>query len=361
LAANNGHQNSFGDSSRNGQLFNDQAWVGLSNPTWGTVTIGRQYSLTSDGVINYDPLASSGAFSPIGFMGATAGVGDTELRIWDNAVKYTANVGPVRFAIEALPRAGTFSGGQGNAVEGSIGFDIAGFTFDVIGAKEDDGVSSNVLSATQLKILNSGTGNLGASVAGPIGAGPGLVQGQVSDNTGVMVLGKYSIGQWKFYGGYENFRQVNPNNPLSSGSFLDGGYVLGAANNNAFNTAKVSQTGWIGVKYAVNSNLDLSLAYYRLAQNSWVGVGRADTGTGKLTNPNGNCADATTAQCSGVLDTVTFLVDWRFAKRFDLYAGVVWMQDQNGFASGILANPNLGHGSNTFVQWSPSAGIKFTF
>jgi predicted porin len=338
----------------------------LSNPTWGTVTIGRQYALTSDGVINYDPLASSGAFSAVGFFGATAGVGDTEQRIWDNAIKYTASVGPVRFAIEAQPRAGQFSGGQGNAVEGSIGFDYAGFSFDVIGAKEDDAVSANTLSATQLQVI-SGAAKLNAAFQVPgavgvgIGQGVGLVQGNVSDNTGVMVLAKYGIGQWKFYGGYENFRQVNPNNPLSSGSFLDGGYVLGAANNNAFNTAKVSQTGWIGVKYAVNSNLDLSLAYYRLAQNSWVGVGRADTGTGKLTNPNGNCADATTAQCSGVLDTVTFLVDWRFAKRFDVYAGVVWMQDQNGFASGILANPNLGHGSNTFVQWSPSAGIKFTF
>ncbi len=365
ITENNGvaksNQNALGDSSRNGQLFNDQAWVGLSSPTWGTVTIGRQYSLTSDGIINYDPLASSGAFSPIGFMGATAGVGDTELRIWDNAIKYTAKVGPVRFAIEALPRAGQFSGGQGNAVEGSIGFDYAGFTFDVIGAKEDDGVSSNVLSATQLKILNSGTGNLGGSVVGPIGAGPGLVQGQVSDNTGVQVLAKYAIGQWKFYGGYENIRQVNPDNKLSSGSFLDGGYVLGAANNNAFNTAKISQTGWIGAKYAVNSNLDLSLAYYRLAQNSWVGVARADTGTAKLTNATADCTDASTGQCKGALDTVTFLVDWRFAKRFDLYAGVVWMQDSNGFASGILANPNLGHGSNVFVQWAPSAGIKFTW
>jgi len=383
ITQNNGlavaNQNSFGDSSRNGQLFNDQAWVGLSNPTWGTVTIGRQYALTSDGVINYDPLASSGAFSAIGFFGATAGVGDTEQRIWDNAIKYTAAVGPVRFQVEVQPRAGQFSGGQGNAVEGGIGFDYAGFSFDVIGAKEDDAVSANTLNATQLKIINGAAaittaGGFGAgfnnSAISVGGQGPGLVQGNVSDNTGVQVLAKYGIGQWKFYGGYENFRQVNPNNPLSAGSFLDGGYVLGAVNNNAFQTAKISQTSWVGTKYAVNSNFDLTLVWYHLTQNSWQATSRGNSGSAVANfNPNGNCTDASFATCSGSLDVVSFVVDWRFAKRFDVYAGVAWSETQNGFSNGILslhpvANPVAALGTvqaTTFNQWSPSAGIKFTF
>jgi predicted porin len=354
-------QNAFGDSSRNGQLFNDQAWVGLTNPTWGTVTIGRQYALTSDGVINYDPLGSSGAFSAIGFFGATAGVGDTEQRIWDNAIKYTVGVGPLRFAVEAMPRAGTQSGGQGNAFEGSIGFDYAGFSFDVIGAKEDDAISANVLSSAQLATLNSGVGNIGSSVVGPIGAGPGLVQGNVSDNTGIMVLAKYGIGQWKFYGGYENFRQVNPNNPLSSGSFLDGGYVLGAANNNAFNTPKISQTSWVGAKYAARSDLDLTLAYYHLSQNSWAGVGRGATGTGVVTNASATCSDASQAICSGTQDAISFVADWRFAKRFDVYGGVVWTQNNNGFANGFVGIRGAQAGYNNFSVWAPSAGLKFTF
>jgi len=369
ITQNNGlgtqQQNAFGDSSRNGQLFNDQAWVGLSNPTWGTVTIGRQYALTSDGVINYDPLASSGAFSAVGFFGATAGVGDTEQRIWDNAIKYTVGVGPIRFAAEVQPRAGTQSGGQGNSYEGEIGFDYAGFSFDVIGAHEEDAVSANVLSSAQLITLNTGVGNIPGAVVGAIGAGPGLVQGNVSDNTGVMVLAKYAIGQWKFYGGYENFRSTNPNNPLSSGSFLPGGFVLGAANNNAFATARVDQTAWIGAKYAVRSDLDLALVWYHLLQNSFAGTSRG--GTGGATNTNAGaligagCSDASTGNCSGQQDAVSFVADWRFAKRFDAYAGLVWTQNANGFANGFTGVRGAQAGFSNFTVWAPSAGIKFTF
>jgi predicted porin len=386
IAQNNGlptlQQNAFGDSSRNGQLFNDQAWVGLTNPTWGTVTIGRQYSLTNDGVINYDPLGSSGAFSAIGFFGATAGVGDTERRIWDNAIKYSVGVGPVRFAAVVEPRAGTNSGSQGNAYQGSVGFDYAGFSFDVIGAHEDDAISANTLSSAQLQAISGAraatpaalgftnaalTGAFdAASIVQGLGQGPGLVQGNVSDNTGVMVLGKYSIGQWKFYGGYENFRQVNPNNPLNAGSFLPGGFVLGAVNNNAFATARISQTSWIGTKYAVNSNLDLTLAYYHLTTNSWAGTSRGNSGSLVSNNNSGaligaGCSDASNAQCSGQQDVVSFVADWRFAKRFDLYGGVVWTQNANGFASGFTGIRGAQAGYSNFSVWAPSAGIKFTF
>ncbi len=50
-----GQQNSFADSSRDGQAFNVAAFAGLSSPIYGTLTYGRQSALTSDGVVNYDP------------------------------------------------------------------------------------------------------------------------------------------------------------------------------------------------------------------------------------------------------------------------------------------------------------------
>jgi predicted porin len=347
VAQNNGlplsHTNAFGDSSRNGQAFNSAAYAGLSSPVYGTLTYGRQNALTSDGVINYDPLASSGAFSAIGFFGATAGVGDTEERIWDNTFKYTVGVGPLRFAAETSLRSGQFSAGQGNAFELQGGFDYAGFSFDVIGSKIDDAASSNTLNAAQL-----------ATASATLGQGIGLVQSNISDNTGVMVLAKYAIGQWKFYGGYENFRQVNPNNPLSAGSFLPGGYVIGAVNNNAFNTARTTQTTWVGTRYAATSNLDLILAYYHIENNSFTGLSRG----GVLQNPTASCSNASSADCSGQLDAVSFVADWRFAKRFDVYAGVVWSQVANGNAAGFLAGTI---GNNVLTVWAPSAGLKFSF
>ena len=355
IVSNNGlpaaRQNAFGDSNGNGQTFNGGAYAGLSSPTYGTFTYGRQTALTHEGVVNYDPLASSGAFSAIGFFGATAGVGDTEERRWDNSYKYTVAVGPLRFAAEAMLRAGQFTASQGNAFEGEIGFDYAGFSFDVIGSKIEDAASSTSLSAAQLTAATQG--------AAAIGQGLGLAQSNISDNVGVMALAKYTIGQWKFYGGYEHIDQSNPNNPLTIGSFLPAGYVIGAVNNNAFNTDKITQTTWVGTRYAATSNLDLILAYYHIEQNSWAGIGR----TGAVANTNAaggsaGCSNSSSGNCSGALDAVSFVVDWRFAKRFDVYAGVVYSQVANGFAAGFLAK---GPGSDILTVWAPSAGLKFNF
>ncbi len=53
IAQNNGLpfnnlQNSFGDSSKGGQMFNNAAYFGISSPTYGTFTMGRQSALSSD-------------------------------------------------------------------------------------------------------------------------------------------------------------------------------------------------------------------------------------------------------------------------------------------------------------------------
>ncbi len=56
-------QTANGDSSRAGQLFNTVAYGGLSNPIWGTLTVGRQDSLILDGLGLYDAMAAAPAFS----------------------------------------------------------------------------------------------------------------------------------------------------------------------------------------------------------------------------------------------------------------------------------------------------------
>jgi hypothetical protein len=54
---------------------------------------------------------------------------------------------------------------------------------------------------------------------------------------------------------------VNPNNPFSPGSFVTGGYSLGAANNANVTTDKVLQVFWGGVKYVIWPEVDLRVAY----------------------------------------------------------------------------------------------------
>jgi hypothetical protein len=80
-------QTSNADSSKDGQAFTTAAYAGLSSPIYGTLTYGRQNSLTLDGVLAYDPMSASGAFSVIGYQGTTAGMGDTENARLDNSFK----------------------------------------------------------------------------------------------------------------------------------------------------------------------------------------------------------------------------------------------------------------------------------
>ena len=326
-----GAQNSFADSAKDGQAFNVAAYAGLSSPIYGTLTYGRQSALTSDGVVNYDPMGNSGAFSLIGFQGATGGGGDTENRIFDNSFKYAVNVGPFRAAAEAQLRAG-FGGATGNAFQGQIGTDYMGLSVDAIFSHVEDAITSAPLPVGTL---------LSPTLINP---GNGFVAGTVSDNTSFMLLAKYTIGPVKILGGYEHMQFADPKNPLLAGDSIVGGYTLGTVNNANFATDKVLQVFWGGVRYAVRPDVDLSVAYYHEEQNSFQG------GTPATLNA-AHCSNASLAQCSGQLDAVSFVADYRFAKRFDAYAGIMWSQVSNGLANGFLQRDSI----------DPTVGMRFQF
>ncbi len=339
-------QNSFADSSKGGQMFNGAAYFGLSSPTYGTFTMGRQSALSSDLLALYDPLAGSNSWSLLAFQGANGGGGDTEDRIFDNSYEYRVNVGPVRLAVEAQLRNGGNSS-TGNAFQGDIGFDYMGFSMDFLGGKIYDAVSAAPLSSAQL-----------AASLSTVATGNGMLAGTVSDNTVFSIGAKYVIGPWKFYGGYENIHFANPDNPLLPGAFVTGGYILGAGgaiNNTNFTNEKVLQTAWIGAKYAITSSLDITGAYYHEWQNSFA------------TGANTGCTDARASQCSGSLDIVSLVLDWRFAKHMDMYAGVAWSQAQNGLASGFLqangtnAGGTIVGGPNKASSYDPGIGLRYQF
>jgi predicted porin len=328
-----GAQNAFGDSSRNGQLFNMAAYAGLSSPIYGTLTYGRQTSLSSDGVVNYDPMGNSGAFSVIGFQGTTGGAGNTENRILDNSFKYAVNLGPFRAAVNAAPSNGG-NNGPGNVIEGQIGGDYQGLSLDAVYSHVQNSVSAAPLTPAQVLAVDS----LG------LDQGPGSISATVSDNTAIMLLAKYSAGPLGLFGGYEYIRFANPGSPLTPGAALGGGYTIGVVNDTAFATDKVLQIFWGGVRYVVRSDIDLLAAYYHEDQNSFEG------GTAATLNAT-HCSDASLAQCSGQLDAISLLVDYRFAKRFDTYAGIMWSQVSNGLASGFLQRSSI----------DPTIGLRFHF
>ena len=115
-------QNSNADSSRAGQFYNSVGYLGVSSPTYGTLTVFRQNALTIDGVLAYDPMGGSYAFSPIGWQGITCGVGDTEDCRFSTAVKYRVDIG--QFRVAALWQFGGYS--LNNAATGSYQFQVGG-------------------------------------------------------------------------------------------------------------------------------------------------------------------------------------------------------------------------------------------
>jgi predicted porin len=316
-------QTTFADSSKDGQALNTAAWAGLSSPSYGTLTYGRQNSLTLDGVIGYDPMSASGAFSLIGFQGATAGGGDTEDARLDNSLKYTVNLGPVRAA--AAGQLGPNGDGSRSIVQGQLGVDYMGASFDAIYGHVNDAISAAPLAV-----------GFAPSTAQLASAGAGLVAGTVSDNNSLMLLARYGIGPVKLYAGYEGIQFTNPSTPLAVGSTIIGGYTLGTVSNTAFPNKKDLQVFWAGAKYAVRSDIDLIAAYYHEQQNSFGVV---------------SCSNASLSTCSGQLDAVSLLVDYRFAKRFDAYAGAMYSQVANGLANGFLNRSTV----------DPTVGLRFQF
>lgn len=107
-------QTAWADSSRAGQWYNGEGYLGISSPTFGTLTVFRQNALTQDGAVDYDPMGP--AFSPL--QGMTGGVGNTEDTRYSTSLKYRISLGHFRAA--ALWQFGGYA--QNNAANGAYQF-----------------------------------------------------------------------------------------------------------------------------------------------------------------------------------------------------------------------------------------------
>ena len=118
------------------------------------------------------------------------------------------------------------------------------------------------------------------------------------------------------------------------------------------------------MRYSITPALDVTGAYYHEWQNSFGGAADAPVaGFGAVAG----CTDARSTKCSGTLDAVSFVIDWRFARHMDAFAGVMWSQLNNGLASGfLLANGNNNGtlnpaGSNHASSFDPGIGLRYQF
>lgn len=273
VALNNGKaltsQNVGVDTSVAGQLFSGVAVVGLSSPTVGSFTFGRNVTLLADGISKYDPMGAAQAFSLIGFSGTTAGGGDTEDRRLDQSLKYYARYDWLHLG--ALYQFGSQSGSTNTGYQFQIGADFAGLSVDAYYFKKYDAVSVSALSAAQVADLQTGTCTAAAPATPYCWPISNSLSATISDNETYAVMALYAFDPvpLKIYGGYEHIAFNNPSNPLAAGSLTIGGYILAFTTNDAYDNQKTLEVWWAGLKYGLTPDLDVMLAYYAYDQNNY--------------------------------------------------------------------------------------------
>lgn len=333
-------QSGNGDSSHAGQFYNGLGYVGVSSPTYGTLTAFRQNTLRLDGIVAYDPMGGSNAFSTIGFSGATCGAGDTEDCRMTTSLKYRVDIG--QFRVAAFWQFGGYA--QNNGANGAYQFQAGGDIPNLAnGVLSFDAIYSNVTDAVALGLAGNPLGPSGNPLPPFL---PQVLTATISDDTSVMLLAKYTNGPIKLYGGYEGIQSAPPSNPQTAFTDIGGDAIcLGCAtindtniNNTAFAAHdRFFQVFWTGAKYAVTDKLDVMGGYYHYNQNNF-GAGAP-------------CNTAAKATCSGTTDAGSFAVDWRFAAKFDAYAGFMFSQVNNGMANGYLNRNTI----------DPTVGLRFRF
>jgi predicted porin len=321
-------QTSNADSSRAGQWYNGVGYAGFSSSTYGTLTFGRQNSLELDGVNAYDPMGGSYAFSVIGWQGTAVGGGDTEDARVSTAVKYRVNVGDW-FRLGAIYQVGGYENNNGAAAVwgAQIGkdFDFGAngkLSVDAIYTEDKGAISAAALSAAQNAKF------------------PGTLAATISDNNSTMLLAKYTYQKLRIYGGYEYITFANPTTPLTTGFTGIAGIPIAFPDitQTGFKINEHLQISWAGARYAITPTLDAGIAYYHYDQNSF--------------HVGGFCNSAAVASsCAGTLNAASFDIDWQFAKKFDLYAGVMYSAVAGGLANGY----------QVFNNWAPTAGLRFRF
>jgi predicted porin len=379
-------QGANADSSRSGQWDNSQGFIGVSNKTFGTLTVGRVNTLSLDAINSYDPMNGSYAFSPLGFSGSYAGFGDTEAARANTAVKYRLDL-PYpgfygsNFRVGGLVQWGGYDQGNGTSglYQGQVGADFANL-FNFGGTLSMDAIGSY---AKDVVNVGTFTGSCAVLKAGPdkglVGCSDGVpnfysntdVTATLSNNTGILLVGKYKWGPVTASGGYGWLKLANPSNDYLNGFQTIGGWNVPGTipstsplaksfptqwtNYTNYNVNRIAPYFFFGAKYAVTSQIDVTGAFYYQQQTDYnSSTTPCANANATFVEPNGTnftVSRVNNGKCAGSQDAISFLIDYRPVKRVDLYAGVMISNVYGGLANGFQAVQNI----------APTAGLRVKF
>lgn len=312
--------NSSANSSLNGQLFNRQAWIGLSDAKYGTLTAGRNYSPFYDIAVSYDPVQNAQLFSPLGFSGTIGGGGGvSENTRLDNSLKYTNKVGGVNFGGVYKFGMQPNGGSQGQVWGVNAGYEMGdvGFQVAYLG-------STDALYAASCDASSHGCA-----------AGSNAVNVTNANTNAVFTAAKYkATKELTLKAGWEWYKLSTPSTQLTAGTGLASnyyGYSINYVTNLSSANVQSTNVFFLGGDYNFMPNLNLAVGLYK--------------------QQAGNCA--TTSNCANNIYTYSALLDYNLSKRTDVYTGVANSQYSGAYFS---ANPAY-QKSNTIY----AVGIRHKF
>jgi len=346
-----GQQTANADSSRCGQFFNSQAFGGMSNPTYGQLTIGRHNSLMLDALLTYDPQALSYAFSYFGYSGTVGGAGSTEAARWDNSGRYWWQNPNFHVGI-MYSNGGADTGILGKSYAGQLGITFEGLSVDAVYENEKGAV--NLRSSFDNNGINPLTTSAGLSpTTGEPLPPPGLAA-FISDDTEYGIMAKYTFdlgtGSQKdkltLYAGYSHIQKAYAayNGGAAQGDYpIDVGITIG--------NSAVYNVEWAGARYAFASGLNLVASFIHIDQNSWT--------INVLNGPQGLGCSAAGLLCAGDFWESAFVVDYVFNKHYDVYAGVNYSEVTDGLANGFPGTTVGTSGSQNQTTFMVGGRVKF--
>ena len=330
-----------GPSALGGQLFNRGAFLGISNATYGTLSIGRQQTLLFDVMPGYDGQGLAQMFTPIGFTGAYIGGGVTDDSRVDNSVKYRVKTGDVTLA--ALYKFGGVSGSTSakSTDQVSIAYEPGAFGIIAVyqGFKDALGTSNGA--------------NYPAAVGAPLAGLPSNTLTLTAQDTSMYTLAaRYKGTGWMVAVGYEHVKFSNPSDPITcAGITTFDAQVVSVVNVTPYTVAGVGEVDktqnlyYVSANYDVTSQFNVGLGYYINKVDDYSGVPQ----TAVLAAKN-----------AGNNEYASLVLDYKWTKAFDFYFGYMHAMNTGGQAVGFLANA-AGTTANENVNATYGLGMRYKF
>lgn len=294
-AGGNTYSESYGNSSLNGQLFARQAYVGVSEPDWGTIMFGRNYTQIYDVMSGYDPVFKSDIMSPIGLSGTLGGGGGvSESTRVDSSVKYKNQFGPVNVGV-------FYRIASNDGTEAGSGYGV------------NLGYESGAFGVQGVYQAFKNAGALGVSSAS---ATPTV---KLYDTEAWLLAGKYKIGAGTVKMGVERYTLKAPTATGATFNYFgDTSYTVAAGTDVNQNV----NVYFAGGDYNFSPAFNVAVGAYDIHYYSYAGASAKDPGD---------------------IRWYSLIGDYRFSKRTDLYSGLVYI-DYSGdkYASAAYKANSLG-------------------